>query len=326
MEPAGYNSGKTGSFLNKTVLETSLHRFLIGLLVLTLIFAAPGTIQAQSEVVIDDLQVKIWPEYDQPSVLVINNIFLSGNVKLPVKLNFNIPKQVGSPHSVAVRELDGQLYLLDYEMTASGNWNQLTFTTPYPEIWIEYYDPSLEIKDTQRTFEYQWQGEYLVNNFSFEVQQPPTASNMNFKESMGQARIGNDGLTYFVMNVGEIKPNAKITLTMEYTKTSDQLTMGSAIPVEPASPLDTSTRTMKTSIITFLPLIIAAIGLFILIVGVLWYLSRQKTLFPPGQQHHPGKKVSPAYEEEGIYCHRCGKRANSGDVFCRACGTKLKIS
>ena len=30
-------------------------------------------------------------------------------------------------------------------------------------------------------------------------------------------------------------------------------------------------------------------------------------------------------DESGVYCHRCGRRAALSDVFCRSCGTKLRI-
>jgi hypothetical protein len=32
-----------------------------------------------------------------------------------------------------------------------------------------------------------------------------------------------------------------------------------------------------------------------------------------------------AVDDSGVYCHRCGRRGALNDVFCRACGTKLRI-
>ncbi len=305
-----------------------MQRFRLGLIVIVLILGfTTFPVHAQTAIKIDELQVKIWPEYDQPSVLVINNIFLSGEVKFPAKVNFNIPLAVGAPHSVAVRELDGQLYLLDYDMTAVGDWNQLTFTTPYSEIWIEYYDPSLNVSDAQRKYVFSWVSEYPVNNLIMEVQQPTTASNMTFKESMGQARIGTDGLTYFTNEVGEIKANSKVTLNLEYTKTDNTLSSSMTVPVQPVEPLTQATVQGKTSFAQILPFIIAGIGLVILVIGVLWYLSKQKEILPNSSRpRHPGNRKISSHSETGtIFCHRCGRRADSGDVFCRSCGTKLKI-
>jgi hypothetical protein len=304
----------------------SMQRFLVGIIIFVLLIAFSWPVQAQSEITIEEMQVKIWPEYDQLSVLVINNIFLSGDVKFPARINFNIPVAAGTPHSVAVRELDGQLYLLDYDMTTSGEWNQLTFTSPFAEIWIEYYDPSLDLENPLRSYEYKWVGEYPVNNLTLEVQQPITATDMTFKESMGQPRVGTDGLTYFTNEVGEIKANTKITINLEYTKTDNTLSSSMTVPVQPVTPLTQDTVQGKTSFTQILPFIIAGVGLVILIIGVLWYLNRQKEILPNSRQRHvSNKRMSSHHEGEGIFCHRCGRRADSGDVFCRSCGTKLKI-
>lgn len=303
-----------------------MRRFLFGIIVFVLLMGFSLPVQAQSEITIEEMQVKIWPEYDQPAVLVINNIFLSGDVKFPARVNFNIPSTAGEPHSVAVRELDGQLYLLDYQMESVGEWSQLTFTTPYAEVWIEYYDPIKDLDKDQRSYEFKWIGAYPVKNLSLEVQQPLTASNMTFKESMGAPQAGPDGLTYFSNNVGEIKANTKITLNLTYTKTDNTLSSSMTIPVQPVTPLTKETIPSKTSFTQILPFIIAGVGLVVLILGVLWYMGKQKEILPKPRQRHVASKKSPARQEEGngIFCHRCGRRADSADVFCRSCGTKLK--
>jgi hypothetical protein len=302
-----------------------MKRLLLAVILSLLIISASTQVNAQSDITIDKMQVRIWPEYDQPSVLVINNIFLSGEVNLPVSLNFLIPAAAGAPHSVAVRELDGQLYLLEYEMTSVGEWNQLTFTTPYPEIWIEYYDPSLTVEDDQRSFEFRWVGDYLINDLQIEVQRPLTATNMTFKESMGEPQIGNDGLTYFFSNVGELKANTNVSLHIEYTKSDDTLSSSVAAPVQPVTPLNIDDSIGKTSFVQILPFIVAGIGLVMLIFGVFWYMNKNKETTTKPRQRHTAVKRTSIQEGEAIFCHRCGRRADPGDVFCRACGTKLKI-
>lgn len=302
-----------------------MKRHLLAVILSLLIISASTQVNAQSDITIDKMQVRIWPEYDQPSVLVINNIFLSGEVNLPVSLNFLIPAAAGAPHSVAVRELDGQLYLLEYEMTSVGEWNQLTFTTPYPEIWIEYYDPSLTVEDDQRSFEFRWVGDYLINDLQIEVQRPLTATNMTFKESMGEPQIGNDGLTYFFSNVGELKANTNVSLHIEYTKSDDTLSSSVAAPVQPVTPLNIDDSVGKTSFVQILPFIVAGIGLVMLIFGVFWYMNKNKETTTKPRQRHTAVKRTSIQEGEAIFCHRCGRRADPGDVFCRACGTKLKI-
>ena len=118
-----------------------MRRFLLAFIFVFSLFIRP--VQAQSSISMDQLFLKIWPEYDQPGVLVIMDFFIASEVSLPAQVTMKIPAAAGEPHSVAVRELDGQLYILDYDIEAEGDWLNITFTTPYPEIWLEYYDPSI---------------------------------------------------------------------------------------------------------------------------------------------------------------------------------------
>lgn len=301
-----------------------MRRLLVSMILVVILGLSPHSVYAQSDITIEEMQVRIWPEYDQPSVLVINNIFLAGDVKLPARLNFLIPVNAGAPHSVAVRELDGQLYLLEYDMETIGEWNQLTFTTPYPEVWVEFYDPTINIEDDLRSFEYNWVGEYTINNLQIEVQRPLTATAMSFKESMGAPQVGSNGLTYYSSNVGELKANTSVSLHVEYTKTDDILSSSVAAPVQPVTPLNIDESVGNTSFIQILPFIIAGIGLAMLIFGVFWYLNKNKeTMAKPRQRHIAAKRST--HNEDSVFCHRCGRRADDGDVFCRACGTKLKI-
>src|SRR5512142_3522734 len=45
------------------------------------------------------LQVQLWPEYDQPSMLVIYDFRVPDSLKLPVSVSLNLPKDA---HLVAV--------------------------------------------------------------------------------------------------------------------------------------------------------------------------------------------------------------------------------
>src|SRR5665648_49079 len=168
-----------------------MRRLLIGILLFMLLAVHP--VMAQTGVAIDKMIVKIWPEYDKPSVLVIMDLFLAADVSLPAKMTVRIPVQAGQPNSIAVRELDGQLYVLEYDSVINGDWNELTFTTPYTEVWLEYYDPQISINGDLRSYDYKWSGDHEVNEFNIEVQQPLTASNMTFQQNVGAGQLGSDG-------------------------------------------------------------------------------------------------------------------------------------
>lgn len=302
-----------------------MRRFLFILFLLLAMIVSPA--QAQLDQTVDQLVVKIWPEYDRPSVLVILDLFLSSDVKMPAKVSVRIPASAGAPHSVAVRELDGQLYVIEYESEISGEWNTLTFTTPFPEVWIEYYDPSI-IKDGDvRSFAFRWAGDLAVQMFNIEVQQPLTAGNMTFKENMGAGRLASDGLTYFSSSLGAVEAGTPFTLNMQYTKSDDTLTSSNSMPVQAVQPV-TEQTSGRQPFSSLLPYLLGGLGLILLALGLFWYLqSRRNPSLARAAARSGGRKrhSTASYSEDSIYCHQCGKRAAEGDIFCRVCGTKLKV-
>ncbi len=302
-----------------------MRRFLLTFLLLITFTVSP--VHAQANLTVDQLIVKIWPEYDQPSVLVILDLFLASDVKLPARVSISIPAAVGAPHSVAVRELDGQLYVLDYDSQVAGEWNTLTFTTPYAEVWVEYYDPSIVINGDSRSYAFRWAGDLSVNNFNIEVQKPMTAESMSFKESMGSGTVAADGLTYFVSNLGAVSAGTPFSLNTDYVKRDNTLTNSTSLAVQPSQPLTEQTPGRRP-FSELLPYLIGGLGFLLLIGGGFVYLqTRNKPIVFGTNQKQPARKrhATVSYEDEVIYCHQCGKRAAGGDVFCRTCGTRLKV-
>ena len=76
-------------------------------------FAVPFAAQAQNPIKLSTLQVQLWPEYDQPSMLVIYDFKLPEGVKLPVSVSMSFPKEA---HLVAVasQSSNGSLLNTDY--------------------------------------------------------------------------------------------------------------------------------------------------------------------------------------------------------------------
>ena len=76
-------------------------------------FAFPFAAQAQNPIKLSTLQVQLWPEYDQPSMLVIYDFKLPEDVKLPVSVSMSFPKEA---HLVAVASQapDGSLLTSAY--------------------------------------------------------------------------------------------------------------------------------------------------------------------------------------------------------------------
>jgi hypothetical protein len=296
------------------------------LLILSLFL--PLGVRAQTVLTLDSAQVQIWPEYDKPSVLVIYQMTLPVSTTFPVTVSIQIPTAAGDPNAVAVHQADGSLITLDYSRKESGDWATITFTTPGPEIQLEYYDPTLAINGSARHFQYVWAGDYAVTKFTIQVQQPVDATDMVISPSLGSGATGNDGLTYYTQDIGAIPVGQNINITIDYNKSTDTLS-ASNIAVQPSAPIPQS-NVSDLNISTWLPWILGILGAGLIIGGIIWFWQsgRQR---PASQTHRrrsraglnePGSDGAPA--EDSIYCSQCGKRASPGDQYCRSCGTQIR--
>jgi hypothetical protein len=288
---------------------------------------APAAVGAQQEVTLDELNISFWPEYDRPAMLVIYKIMLSPDVALPVELTFNIPASAGEPNAVAEKGVDGGLYNTSSSREVRGDRALIQFTATTPEVWIEYYDPSLSIVDTQRDFSYSWPGDYAVNNLIFSVQEPVSAQEFTTNPELGAPIQGTDGLAYYEAPLGSYVQGEKVDLSLSYQKNTDNLSVESLYPEPPSGPIsqDSAGRANLTDVV---PWVAGFLGLILIGGGIFWlFRVRNAGQMAPTStkrgRRGVGEPIPEIPSDNKIYCHLCGKLAASGDVYCRSCGTRL---
>lgn len=307
------------------------------LLLITLLI--PSAANSQSVPRLSSLEVDIWSEYDQPSVLVIYHITLLSETALPAELTLRLPAVAGGPNAVAVQQPNGQLFSIDYQSQISGEWEWITFTATLPEIQVEYYDPRLQKDGSQKSYTFFWTGDYAVDWMRVQVQLPVGASNMQIKPGPVSQSVGMDGLTYYSKEIGSVAKDQSFSLMITYQKASDQLSV-STLQVQPSAPLSSSGSwrdrlhnalpwlfTEDGAAYQILPWILGFLALVLIFGGGYWYWrTGQQEQKPRRRAKTVSPEVSEPTDEVGnVYCHRCGKRAIPGDIYCRSCGTRLRV-
>lgn len=276
---------------------------------------------AQAGASLSSVLVKIWPEYDKPSVLVIYQMVLSPQTPLPATMIFRIPAAAVKPHTVAVGNTIETVsdQNVNYSMENNGDWINLTIEVTGPALQLEYYDPALTVEGTQRAFTYTWPGEYAVANFSVEVQQPFDASDMRFTPNLTDVTPIPDGLTYHSGSFGALAQGEVFTLECAYQKASNDLSV-SFMNVQPSAPVDENTAG-RVSLDTYLPWLVGAFGILMIAGGLYYYLRGSARPRASARRRHASREET---GEGQTYCPQCGTRARSGDRFCRTCGTRLR--
>ena len=300
---------------------------MLSILVMMLSF---GAVQAQGAAQLSFLEVDLWPEYDRPDVLVIYRIQLASGVSLPQDLTFRIPAAAGEPHAVAYRQPGGSLLTANYSRQVEGEWALITFNATAPEIQIEYYDPGLEKKGADRHYEFTWVGEYAIDTMVVQIQQPVGASNMRVEPDLGSFEAGSDGLMYYGLEIGAASVGDPIAVKVDYQKDNDTLSIES---FDISAPIQNETSDqVDASMTDWLPWILGGFGLVLVAGSIGWYWYSGREVEPArkttsrgrrsSSKTHPQSKDS---DGDANHCHQCGKRAASGDRFCRVCGIKLRI-
>ena len=311
--------------------KTLLPIFMIALFSLFFATSAQAQLPATN---IETLILDIWPDYDEPSVLILMTGTLPPETPLPATVTIPISEDA---QINAVARITSENQMLDDIQYIAEN-GLLTFTTPDPRFRIEYYAP-YESNGSTHTFSFDWLSDMPVEGILAAVQQPSGATNMNvIPASANVVTDTTDGFTYYTYPPNSIAAGEPFNITFNYEMTTPQLSIDSLPAVNPApesnpnSSSSANTSTPSSSSNSFAldnvnwPLVIGLLGIVLVAVVVTWLVATRQTQ-PARTTRKPRPKrantpVKPAGKVR--FCHECGNELNGNDKFCRECGTAVK--
>jgi hypothetical protein len=208
-----------------------------------------------------------------------------------------------------------------------------------PGIQIEYYDPRLTTSDSDRNYELIWMGDYPTGSLIVQLQQPIDAQQVITVPAATSSVQGSDGLVYHTIEFGPQPAGLPTSVNISYVKDTDTLS-GERFIVQPSTPISENTSG-RVTIVDVLPWGLGIVGILLLGGGLWWYWQagreQPKTRRTKRGQRSRGRHPKPRFQsgsqresspsvsaDTGVYCHQCGKRAETGDRFCRSCGSKLR--
>jgi hypothetical protein len=292
-----------------------MRKWLVLLFLSLLLF--PASAQAQNTVTLESLNVRLWSEYDQPSMLVIYDFELAADTTLPASVDIRIPKDANIT-AVAYQE-GGKLLNAEFsDPVEDGNWLVIKyFIKTLTTYHLEYYQPITRNADN-RSFHYQWTGAYPINNFRIEVQVPNDSTGV--KATPMLPFVPNQPFLSGSASVSNLEAGQEYQLNLSYARLSEAAILPAAsAEVTAAQPVSQNTAGRVT--LNNLPYILGGVGV-LLILSAIYYFWQSKS----AQTSKPRKRIhNPQGENTVIYCQECGTRALTEDRFCRACGSKLRV-
>jgi hypothetical protein len=294
-------------------------------LVLTLLFGLimfPSAVGAQGGVKLDTFRVELLSEYDQPSMLVINQFIVSQNTPLPATVTMRFPKD-GNLVAVAIQKSNG-LYNKDFTgPVEQGSWQTITVNVEsYEPHRIEYYQP-LTHDGNKRQFKYQWFGDYYVKEFTVTLLVPADSTELITSPVLQSTSTSTDGLTISgLVTKNKLKMMSLFQFELQYQRISTALiNPNQATQIKPSISVGEDTPGRVS--ITNLPWIIGGFGLALIVIALFsyWRSTQSSEEKPQRRRRHQNE----AEGEGQAYCHECGARAHPGDRFCRTCGSRLRV-
>lgn len=309
-------------------MTLSHRRLPVGAISLCLVFlavlVAPAAAFAQTDeppaatVTLDTLRIILWPEFDQPAVLVQYNGAVAGATG-EAELRFTLPAGATFHTAAIIDPASGDL--LDAMDVTTVEGNLVTMRSPNGTFHIEFYDPALDVSQEQRAYTYTWPGDYAVNNLTWEVQQPAGAENFAVDAADAVPAVGAFGLNYYSASASNLAAGQQAAFGFNYVKAGSGLTVETLPTQAPATDLepsgaaeDSSTRGTTN---TILIVALAALGVGLVGGGAYYYWRTVQGDRRGGRRESDGGS--------GVFCTQCGTEASSrSDKFCRKCGASLR--
>jgi hypothetical protein len=291
------------------------------ILLVAMVLLVPAPVRAQDTAALKSMNVQLWSEFDQPSMLVIHIFEVTDDTQVPTTLDIPIPSEANI--TAVAYGSENNLLLANYQNKPGQNadWQVITiFITERTPYRVEYYLP-LERDGNKRSFTYQWTGAYPISEFSIDVRVPQDSTNV--KTSPAIPFVKEQPFLSGGATMNELQEGQTYQLKLEYSRTSEATVVTpSSSQVEPIAPVDENTEGRST--LNDLPLLLGGFGVMLILVALFFVLRGQSSANRTAKPH---KRSQPAQESlVQIYCHECGARAHENDRFCRTCGSKLRVS
>jgi hypothetical protein len=295
----------------------------------------------------DQMDVRVWSEYDAKAVLVIMNFSLPADVPLPATLKFPMP---AGAQIAGIGEIDPTggftyNYANSYPSVEPGDeWDIATIdVTNYRQLQIDYYyDPGLPQEAGPRSFPLLVQMPVDAGMVLLHVQHPARATDFAIQPALQGTGQAEDGFTYSVATYNEVKAGSTLGHLISYYKPDGGLSIDS----DQSTPTQFNTTTVLLAAILVIVVIVGALVIYRLYSnsrggnqkgggpgakrgsastarsgGTKRQRQAEKAQNAPPTE--PPKTTDPAVERGDAaaeYCIACGEELDPESPFCPSCG------
>lgn len=288
-------------------------RFLSVAVLTILSIGIPQTAHAQQPLRIGSLGISVYPEYDQPGVLVQYEGAIVGTADKsnPREIAFLVPQGAGVGAACAIQTNGSHTSETWKESDAGNGYTRVTYSINEPNFHLEYYYNPLT-GTTDKKMEFVYQAALPADEIHVDVQHPLKATNFVLTPDTKDSHKDDDGFTYHSYTFNQIAAGQKVATSVSYTKTDPKPSV-SGQQKTTAAPTASSDNGVNPNIIVLSSALVIALSM----VGYFVWERR------PGKTRYARAPASSPLPESlrGGFCTECGSAVDAENKFCGKCGT-----
>ncbi len=278
-------------------------------------FALASTVHAEEPLRISSMGIFVFPEYDQPGVLVQYQGTVPEKTALPRDISFLVPKGAGVAATCAIKADGNHTSETWKESDAGDGFVQVTYKLNEPRFHIEYYYNPL-VGSPDKKMEFVFKATLPADEIDLAVQHPLKATNFVLNPDTPDSHKDDDGFTYHEYSFKQVAADARISTNIAYTKTDPSPSISGQKSAASASASSDGNSTLNQAIVV--GIILGAIG----IAGVYFLQRNARRVQPVAYRERPrAARQSARGESAGGFCTQCGNASDAEDKFCRRCGS-----
>jgi mono/diheme cytochrome c family protein len=294
-----------------------------------------------ADLVMARLRLSIWPEYDDPRVLIMLRGEMTPRQAFPASITLPIPKGAEIIGAGMISE-QNELLLHPHQVLPGDTQDTLQLNLPVPRFFVEFYYNPFTTSGSEKRFVYPAPTTYPIELFEVDIQQPLKATAFTI-DPVPMGMTDNQGFTYHQFIYRNIGKGHSQTFTIAYTKTA---TTPSVSKQQPTPQPTEKARARSGNTLVALSIFAGAILLF---AGCAWLMQRSQRLHMPittapapsvsmsdtllallrddaQPQETEAADVPPRLPQTRVinFCANCGRKLLPDDRFCSGCGKPIK--
>ena len=282
----------------------------------------PSAAAPAADLRIARMRLSIWPEYDDPRVLILIRGEAAPASAFPTTITLPVPK---GAELIGAGMISEQNTLLNhpYQLVPGDAHDTLELNLPVPRFFVEWYhDPYTTTgRESEKQFTYTLRLPYPLGQLAVDIQQPYEATDFRTDPPSEKQTTGTQGGVFHQFAYSDLQPGQAVTFTVTYVKTTDRPSVQKQQADAEASP-PLSNWGNKT---TLAFAVLAGVTAIYASGAVLWRTYRQRREAAPAPAQPTSIATTPvaASPNTANFCSNCGRKLQPDDAFCAGCGRSL---